>query len=260
MINILEHSHNDSTISEQFSRGRRSTRFSFCNMAVIGLGGIGSHVASVIGSLGNVKNLILIDSDNVELTNLNRSNYKYDDIGISKVESISQDISSRNFNINLIPINKDFNEELCTEIINENKLFQEEYMFIDCRDNFYGDYHLIKSLNEYNMIVRAAYNGMNVTIDLNPEIHPVWGQGGYTETVSHSIPARLSAILIVNAIINYNYYKEQFPEMFNKPIVFDSMRIIDMLSFSQRIMTLDPELKSDLIMLLDCKHPIFYER
>ncbi|MBQ8179439.1 MAG: sulfur carrier protein ThiS adenylyltransferase ThiF [Candidatus Methanomethylophilaceae archaeon] len=55
-------------------------------VGIAGLGGIGSHVAASLVRAG-VSDLVIVDMDAVDRTNLNRQNYTYDDIGRSKAEA-----------------------------------------------------------------------------------------------------------------------------------------------------------------------------
>ncbi|HEV2371921.1 MAG TPA: ThiF family adenylyltransferase [Streptosporangiaceae bacterium] len=65
-------------------------------VTVLGLGGLGSHVALSLAAIG-VGNLLLVDHDAVELMNLNRQLlYKDSDIGRSKVEAAAERIAEVN--------------------------------------------------------------------------------------------------------------------------------------------------------------------
>jgi molybdopterin/thiamine biosynthesis adenylyltransferase len=67
-----------------------------CRVTVLGLGGLGSHVALGLAAIG-VGDLLLIDHDEVELMNLNRQLLYTDaDIGRSKVEAAAQRIAEVN--------------------------------------------------------------------------------------------------------------------------------------------------------------------
>jgi len=203
------------------------------NCIVIGIGGIGGHVAEILSSISNVGNIVLFDSDIVEINNLNRTVFSYPHVGAYKVEAMQQIITTRNVSPNIIPINRQFNEETCNLICDDTELdfirFNSSFVF-DCRDNFYGDYGLFEKIAANDQvkykILRAAYNGLSITIDMNPESHPVWGGGGYNqETGSHSVPSRLAALLVVICAAKYNYLKGT--PLFNIPLTFDAQKIID---------------------------------
>lgn len=243
MINLNNPS-NDTVIREQFSRERELD--TICDLygayIVIGLGGIGSHVTDILGSVQSISDLVLIDSDDVEISSLNRTAYRYEHVGKLKVEAMAEMISSRNYAVDVHPIARRFDSELVDDILSDNSslgFLSQCATIIDCRDNYYGDYDLMEKLNSKNIIVRAAYNGMSVTIDLNPKKHPVWGQGGYTENTSHSIPARLAALIAVSAIDKYSYYNDFHPEMLDTPITFEVGDLFNLLSFGCQVKTLD---------------------
>lgn len=66
-------------------------RFASASVAVCGLGGLGSHIAFALAHAG-IGRLILIDFDKVEITNLNRQQYKADQIGLDKTEALKRNL------------------------------------------------------------------------------------------------------------------------------------------------------------------------
>ena len=60
-------------------------------VAVAGLGGLGSNIAYMLARAG-VGSLILIDFDKVDITNLNRQQYKADQIGLFKTDALSKNL------------------------------------------------------------------------------------------------------------------------------------------------------------------------
>lgn len=73
-------------------------------VVVVGLGGTGSSVATLIARTG-IGELILIDGDNLEKTNMNRvRGYKGSDIGHKKAESLLTFINSLDLNIKVTAI------------------------------------------------------------------------------------------------------------------------------------------------------------
>ena len=66
-------------------------RFASASVAVCGLGGLGSHIAFALARVG-IGRLILIDFDKVEITNLNRQQYKADQIGLDKTEALKRNL------------------------------------------------------------------------------------------------------------------------------------------------------------------------
>lgn len=65
--------------------------FSSAAVAVCGLGGLGSNVATALVRAG-IGKLVLIDFDKVDITNLHRQQYKADQIGRYKTEALSENL------------------------------------------------------------------------------------------------------------------------------------------------------------------------
>ena len=78
------------------SPGEVQLRLRNSRVTVLGLGGLGSHVALSLAAIG-VGDLLLVDHDSVELMNLNRQLlYTDDDIGRSKVEAAAERLAEVN--------------------------------------------------------------------------------------------------------------------------------------------------------------------
>ncbi len=66
-------------------------KFLSATVAICGLGGLGSNIAIAIARAG-IGKLILIDFDQVDITNLHRQQYKADQIGRYKTEALSENL------------------------------------------------------------------------------------------------------------------------------------------------------------------------
>ena len=66
-------------------------RFSRATVAVCGLGGLGSCIASALARAG-IGRLILLDFDRVDISNLHRQQYKADQIGKLKTDALAQNL------------------------------------------------------------------------------------------------------------------------------------------------------------------------
>lgn len=66
-------------------------QFQNATVAVCGLGGLGSNIAVALARAG-IGNLILIDFDRVELTNLHRQQYNVSQIGMLKTEALADNL------------------------------------------------------------------------------------------------------------------------------------------------------------------------
>ncbi len=62
-----------------------------CTVAICGVGGLGSNVAVSLARAG-VKKLVLIDFDRVEMTNLQRQQYKAAQVGMYKAEAMASNL------------------------------------------------------------------------------------------------------------------------------------------------------------------------
>ena len=67
-------------------------RFSSATVAVCGLGGLGSNIATSLARAG-IGKLLLIDFDRVDITNLHRQQYKANQIGLYKADALAENLS-----------------------------------------------------------------------------------------------------------------------------------------------------------------------
>ena len=107
---------------------------------ILGLGGVGSFTAITLARLP-IKKLILVDSDKVEITNLNRQIYYNYDIGKNKVDALEEHIKN---------INPDIIVEKINLFIDENNidiLFKADYI-VDACDTMNTKKMLIKKCLE----------------------------------------------------------------------------------------------------------------
>lgn len=101
----------------------------YSTIAIIGLGTLGSFVATSISELENVEKLILIDHDVVETKNLLNSVYRQVDVDSLKTEALSDIILSKNQALSIVPISQKFIE-------GRTKLPKTD-LILDCRDFTY---------------------------------------------------------------------------------------------------------------------------
>ena len=66
-------------------------KFSSATVAICGLGGLGSNIAITLARAG-IGKLILIDFDEVDITNLHRQQYKASQIGRNKTDALSENL------------------------------------------------------------------------------------------------------------------------------------------------------------------------
>lgn len=83
-----------------------------CNtkVCIIGLGGTGSHLALSLISIG-VENLLIVDFDNIELSNTARQVlYNEDDIGRNKIDVAVEKLLKYNSKANIVALNRHIQE------------------------------------------------------------------------------------------------------------------------------------------------------
>lgn len=198
---------------------------------VIGVGGVGSWVAFNLGLSGQVKTLILFDDDAIESTNLNRTPFRMDQVGIEKVWAMKELILERRV-VNVVC----FTEKFTTNSIKMLKTHCDQPIFtpkstiiFDCRDEVFKD---LKSANCKKW--KVGYDGLEITIDGNPDDTVVMGvSNGYAVTPSFICPSQLLANLVVsNALADTSWYlnkedpnKDKFGQ-FNKILTVDSREIL----------------------------------
>lgn len=84
--------------------GEVSKKLENACVCICGLGGLGSNIAQMLARLG-VGNLVLVDFDIVDPTNLNRQNYFTDDIGSLKTDATERILKKINPYINFVKKN-----------------------------------------------------------------------------------------------------------------------------------------------------------
>jgi hypothetical protein len=175
MLESIEHRQKDLPLKEINS------------VAVIGIGGVGSWVATFL-ALSGVKNLLLVDPDIVEFTNLNRTPFNIASAITkeSKVSAITNYILERR-ECNVIPIEKKFENAGLS-------MFLDYEIIVDCRD---VSTPLPEELQN-KMKITGGYNGMDMSIHVNPSGDSIFGEGnnGYTVTPSWLIPPVMIASII----------------------------------------------------------------
>ena len=112
------------------------------NVAVAGLGGLGSHVAIALARMG-VGNIHIIDYDVVDITNLNRQQYFLNHIGMYKTEALRQQILNINPYINI--------DTDCIKVTEQNikQLFCNNDIICEAFDNAESKAMLVNGILEY---------------------------------------------------------------------------------------------------------------
>ncbi len=162
------------------------------SVAVLGVGGIGSWVGLFFALVG-VKKLVLVDNDIVEDTNLNRTPFRLDQVGMPKVQALAELIYERREDIEVYPLIKLETEEFTKEFLRDVDII------IDCRDGekFFEEEELQKKV-----AAKLGYDGVGMTVVFNPRL-PSWGEEPvrYTITPSYLIPPVFLAAMVVDAVV-----------------------------------------------------------
>ena len=87
-------------------------------VAVCGLGGLGSNIAISLARAG-VGTLILVDFDRVDVTNLNRQQYKACQLGMKKTEALALNLREINPYIRLITHTEKLTADNLTALVGE---------------------------------------------------------------------------------------------------------------------------------------------
>jgi sulfur carrier protein ThiS adenylyltransferase len=95
-------------------------------IGIAGCGGLGSNIAVMLTRAG-IGELILVDFDNVEISNLNRQHFFLSDIGKTKVEALSYHLKNINPDIKLNLINKKLIKEDIKPLFREIDILIEAF-------------------------------------------------------------------------------------------------------------------------------------
>lgn len=170
-------------------------------VCIIGVGGIGSWVALNMGVIG-VQELILIDYDKIEPHNLNRTLFKTSDIGVDKVTAVTELIMERRSDIRIRGFSKRI-ESLAPFELKE----LEGAFIIDCRD-------VLEELPlETNKLVKLGYDGLSITLILNPKYGKIWDlepdETGYDIVPSFLAPCQFLSTAIVTLLTDPEFNIEE---------------------------------------------------
>ncbi len=101
-------------------------KLSAARAAVAGLGGLGSHIAFFLARIG-VGHLHLIDFDRVDLSNLNRQQYRLCHLGMYKTEALRQELLELNPYLQITADCVKVDEENLRQLFAEDEIICEAF-------------------------------------------------------------------------------------------------------------------------------------
>ena len=172
---------------------------------IIGLGGVGMWVALNL-ALSGAKKLHLVDHDDIDMSNLNRTLFRQCDIGKKKVLAVLELIlERRNCDVDIYP---DKIEHI------KDEAWGAVDTVIDCRDTSEA---LPESLTKKARI-SGGYDGSRISMHINPKPNTTWGtaeRSAYTATPSWLVPPELIAGLITAYIVGMSPFNGEYIHTFN---------------------------------------------
>ncbi|KAF7459357.1 ubiquitin-like modifier-activating enzyme 5 [Cryptosporidium felis] len=118
-------------------------------IVVVGVGGIGSVVVEMLARCG-IENLVIVDFDIVELSNMNRMFYNLNHIGMNKVDACIENLKLINPHIKIEKYNINIVEEypkFC-EIFKNNDVD----ILVSCVDNYSARSTISQTCNELDIV------------------------------------------------------------------------------------------------------------
>lgn len=136
---------------------KAQNKFAAAVVAICGLGGLGSNVAISLARAG-VGNLILIDFDKVDISNLHRQQYKASQIGMNKTDALSDNLLEITPYINLKTHTVRITEKNATELLEKADIICEA--FDDPKYKALITNHVLEKMPDKYLIAASGMAGM----------------------------------------------------------------------------------------------------
>jgi len=168
-----------------YNRQKELTFNKFKKVVVAGCGGVGSWTSLFLAMTGTVQELALVDADVIEEHNLNRTPYRYNQIGQNKAIALAELIVERRPDI-VVTAYDNWIENVRSMLIDKR-----DCLFLDCRDR-------VDKLSELSPVI-GGYDKDNISLSFNYNNDAIFDSGidssGYTGT--WLIPPVILASVIV---------------------------------------------------------------
>lgn len=189
-------------------------KIKYLKVAIIGVGGVGSIIPLSLVRSG-VKDLILIDKDRVDVTNINRQEaYNLEDINKIKVDVLKEKLLKLNLNLNITTKYEKIDENFDFSILNER-----DYI-LDCIDDIKAKILLIKyALNNNKKIIVSLGMGKKYF----PELIEITSLNKtYNDPLAKKLRYELKKEGIDIKKVKVCFSKEKINENFEKDIIASS--------------------------------------
>lgn len=137
-------------------------------VAIAGLGGLGSNVAIILARIG-VGQLLLVDFDVVELSNLNRQNYNMSHLGMPKTVALKKQIEEINPFIKVETQNTKVTEDNIVDLFSEYDIICEAFDKPEAKSTLVNV--ALKQLRSIKIVAAsgmAGYDSSNLIKTLRP--------------------------------------------------------------------------------------------
>lgn len=122
-----------------------------CNIAVLGVGGVGGYIAEMMVRLG-VMNITIVDFDVIDVSNLNRQIVALNsNIGCYKVEELKKRLLDINPNCKVLACNEKLTKDNVPSLLNQNFNF-----VIDAIDDIFAKVEIAKFCTQNNINIISS--------------------------------------------------------------------------------------------------------
>lgn len=163
------------------------------SVAIVGCGGVGSWVALLFSQFRDCRRIALFDGDVLEESNLERTPYKMEQLGMSKVDALKEIILERRDEIEVT---------LHDYITEDNKMILDEYeLAVAACDDAESRNLVLEHDNSINVGYDVTENYDHITVS-EAQIWQIDDDGdNYEIEPSWSGPAMLGAVLTVMHVV-----------------------------------------------------------